>query len=94
MHFGTNGRKGKNRKPILFGGLGSGISNIKESEEWQRVIDAVNHVHSEQHGLISKGHRTTLDLHRRWKDGTGSRFPTRWPRQRGDFVKDCAVYRK
>ncbi len=43
--------EGGRKKQLLFGGLSNGILNTKETEEWQRVIDAVNHVRSQQHTL-------------------------------------------
>ncbi len=30
------------RKSVLFGGHGTGITNAKKAAEWQRVADAVN----------------------------------------------------
>ena len=35
------------RKFVLFGGLSSGINNLKKSAEWQTVTRAVNAVGSE-----------------------------------------------
>ncbi|XP_041843329.1 nuclear apoptosis-inducing factor 1-like [Melanotaenia boesemani] len=48
------------RKNILFGGLGSGISNKRKTEEWQHVVAAVNSV-----GVTE---RSVPDIKKKWSD--------------------------